>query len=90
MSRIAFFAVLMFATGTGARAQACNPMIDGTYCAEVPTRNAPASAPAGRSAPIGLGSALSSGSYEQPAKLGTITFGGGSSCIGLLRRVNCN
>jgi len=37
-----------------------------------------------------LGSALSSGSYEQPAKLGTITFVGGTSCIGLLRRVSCN
>jgi len=55
----------------------------------VPSLNKPA-ATATRDVPIGLGSALSAGSYEQPAKLGTITFGGGTSCIGLLRRVNCN
>ena len=90
MSSIVFVAVLMFATATGVRSQGCNPAIDGTYCASVPSLNKPASASAGRSVPIGLGSALSSGSYEQPAKLGTITFGGGTSCIGLLRRVSCN
>jgi hypothetical protein len=90
MSRIVFVAVLMFATVTGVHSQGCNPAIDGTYCASVPSLNKPASATATRDVPIGLGSALSAGSYEQPAKLGTITFGGGTSCIGLLRRVNCN
>jgi len=90
MSRIVFVAVLMFATATGVRSQACNPAIDGTYCASVPKRNESASPSAARSVPVGLGSALSAGSYEQPAKLGTITFGGGTSCIGLLRRVSCN
>jgi hypothetical protein len=90
MSRIVFVAVLMFATATGVHTQGCNPAIDGTYCALVPTSNKSASASVGRSVPLGLGSGLSPGSYEQPAKLGTITFGGGTSCIGLLRRVSCN
>jgi len=38
-----------------------------------------------------LGESLSAGQYDQPGKLGAITFSGdGSRCIGLLRRVNCN
>src|SRR5262249_9640975 len=36
------------------------------------------------------GTYCASASYEHPAKLGTITFGGGTSCIGLLCRVSCN
>jgi hypothetical protein len=86
MFRNAFVAVFMIATMTGAQSQPCNPAIDGTYCADVQISNAARSA----SAQSMLGQAMSPGPFDQPAKLGAITFGGGSSCIGLLRRVSCN
>ena len=82
--------LLLAASGTAGHSQPCNPAIDGTYCASVPIRKpASAASPAASSLSGTLGGAISSGSYDQPATLGAITFSGDSRCIGLLRRMNC-
>ena len=76
-----------------AAAQPCNPVIDGTYCAELGRRPAPSGT--GRSSislpPVqNIGTDLTVG-MEQPATFGAITFQNtGSRCIGLLRRGACN
>ena len=94
--RIGFIVFMTVASSALGQSQQCNPAIDGTYCASVPIHN-PASrgpSPSGLSN-AALGSALSSGSYDslgsydRPATLGAVTFSGGSRCIGLLRKMNC-
>jgi hypothetical protein len=77
-----------------AYAQPCNPVVDGTYCASQPdpdlSGDGSGSGPLAN-ARVGLGTdPTQPGLYDQPATLGAITFGGGTSCIGLLRRARCN
>jgi len=71
-------------------AQNCNPVIDGTYCAEQ-MRSGSGSGRSGVTMnPIrDLGSSIS-GTPTSPATLGGISVRGGSTCIGLLRRGACN
>jgi hypothetical protein len=85
--------ILLAIPGAAALAQACNPVIDGTYCASQPGRTAadPSRAPRGGGlTPIqGLGGDLV-GPRDDPGTLGAITFrSDGAACIGLLRRGNC-
>jgi hypothetical protein len=91
-SRTALVATLIVSFGTLGNAQPCNPAIDGTYCATQTYKRPEVSTSSVRIMPTGsLGESLSAGQYDQPGKLGAITFSGdGSRCIGLLRRVNCN
>ena len=68
----------------------CDPLIDGTYCAEqMPARGVwrPGSAGSFGSMRSGLGESLTT---TPPATLGAITFGSGRTCIGLLRRGFCS
>lgn len=69
-------------------AQTCNPAIDGTYCAEQMGRRPDGTAP--RSNPSLGREAFSIVRDNDPATFGAITFGGGSGCIGILRRSSCN
>jgi hypothetical protein len=71
-------------------AQTCNPAIDGTYCAEQMGRRPDAAATASRSNPSLGREAFSIVRDNDPATFGAITFGGGSGCIGILRRSSCN
>ena len=76
-------------------AQPCNPVIDGTYCASQPDPGLISDSGSGANpfsgARIDLGpSPTQPGLYDTPATLGAVTFGGGTSCIGLLRRARCN
>ena len=71
-------------------AQTCNPAIDGTYCAEQMGRRPDAAAAASRSNPSLGREAFSIVRDNDPATFGAITFGGGSGCIGILRRSSCN
>jgi hypothetical protein len=80
----------MVLSETLAHSQACNPAVDGTYCAMAPVRNPAESTPPKRLLPTGLGEGFSPGPYERPATLGAITFSGRSQCVGLLRRVSCH
>src|SRR5262245_11136881 len=87
---IALAVTLPLMTVTAALAQPCNPVIDGTYCAEdaAGRSNLPARRP--QFAPIqNLGSDIIS-SPDNPGTFGAITFQGGIRCIGLLRRSECN
>jgi hypothetical protein len=70
-------------------AQTCNPAIDGTYCAEQMRRPGGA-ATASQPKPNLGGDFFSIVRENDPATFGAITFSGGSRCIGLLRRSNCN
>jgi hypothetical protein len=94
VSRTVLAATLNVVLGASAYAQPCNPVIDGTYCASQPdpalTGGGSGSDPL-YSARVGIGTdPTQPGLYDQPATLGAITFGGGASCIGLLRRARCN
>jgi hypothetical protein len=76
-----------------ASAQPCNPVIDGTYCAEAGSgaRSSSASPSSARIPPIRNIAEDFVMSPDQPATLGAITFrSGGKQCIGLLRRGACN
>jgi hypothetical protein len=94
VSRIVLAAALTVTLVASGHAQPCNPVIDGTYCASQPDRallSGGSEAASFSGARVGLGTDLTQpGLYDQPATLGAITFGGGTSCIGLLRRVRCN
>jgi len=76
---------------TGARAQVCNPVIDGTYCATQMPKNRASTTYAPSSATVrSIGGDVYVG-QDQPATLGAITFrGGGERCAILLRRGDCN
>jgi hypothetical protein len=69
-------------------AQTCNPAIDGTYCAEQMGRRPDGTA--SRSSPSLDRDAFSIVRDNDPATFGAITFGGGTRCIGILRRSSCN
>lgn len=71
-------------------AQTCNPAIDGTYCAEQMSKRPSGPAMTSRSNPSLGGDFFSIVRENDPATFGAITFSGGSRCIGLLRRSNCN
>jgi hypothetical protein len=71
-------------------AQTCNPAIDGTYCAEQMRRTPSSSVTAPKSNPSLGGDFFSIVRDNDPATFGAITFGGGSKCIGILRRSSCN
>ena len=70
-------------------AQSCNPAIDGTYCAEQMRRPGGAATTSKPNPNLG-GDFFSIVRENDPATFGAITFSGGSRCIGLLRRSNCN
>jgi hypothetical protein len=74
--------------------QPCNPVIDGTYCAEnmsrSPGNNSRRVNDLSASAVRSIGSDLAVGFSDTPASLGTITFRGtGERCAGLLFRSSC-
>jgi hypothetical protein len=93
--RIAAPAALIMAmsyTSTVAQ-QPCNPVIDGTYCAtQMPRTSAPTQSRVQMQPIQEIGSAMSISSIGQdtPGTFGGISFRGGSTCIGLLRRGACN
>jgi hypothetical protein len=93
VSRIVLVTVLLLVVGVPAMAQPCNPVIDGTYCAEEANRRRDISTSRPGLPPIrNIADDFSPGQDpEQPATLGAITFrGNGTRCIGLLRRGACN
>jgi hypothetical protein len=93
VSRSALVTTLLLMLGAPAMAQPCNPVIDGTYCAEEASRRANVARSPTRLPPIrNIADDFSPGQDpEQPATLGAITFrGNGTRCIGLLRRGACN
>ena len=71
-------------------AQPCNPAIDGTYCAEQMGRRPSGAITTSKPNPSLGGDFFSIVRENDPATFGAITFSGGSRCIGLLRRSNCN
>jgi hypothetical protein len=71
-------------------AQTCNPAIDGTYCAEQMSKGPGGAMTTSKSNPNLGGDFFSIVRENDPATFGAITFSGGSRCIGLLRRSNCN
>jgi hypothetical protein len=71
-------------------AQPCNPAIDGTYCAEQMGRGSGSTVTTSRSNPSLGREAFSIVRDNDPATFGAITFGGGTGCIGILRRSGCN
>ena len=91
MSRIALVTVLLLMSGASGLAQPCNPVIDGTYCAEEASRRPSNAASPSRFEPIrNIGDDFLT-AQEQPATIGAITFrGNGTRCIGLLRRGSCS
>ena len=71
-------------------AQTCNPAIDGTYCAEQMGGRSGGAVTTSRSSPSLGRDAFSIVRDNDPATFGAITFGGGTGCIGILRRSSCN
>jgi hypothetical protein len=90
ISRLTLATVLAGVLGAPATAEPCNPVIDGTYCATQNVRRSPAPS-GGYFAPIqGIARDIAPSWSDPPATLGGITFRGGETCIGLLRRGVCN
>ena len=89
MPRIVLATILLITLCAPALAQPCNPVIDGTYCAEESSRRSNTSTSSAQLAPIGAFDVVGAGA-DRPATLGGITFSGNSRCIGLLRRGACN
>jgi hypothetical protein len=84
-------ATLYLALHGAAVAQPCNPVIDGTYCAEqMPSSRTFTTSPLPSMSPIKeIGDAISVG-RDTPGTFGGITFrDDGTNCIGLLRRGSC-
>jgi hypothetical protein len=86
-------AILTIVLGMPARAQPCNPVIDGTYCAsqgiKAPNKATISADPQAG----GLGAILSSPpGVDEPGTLGAFTFSSdGRHCLGgLLRGVRCS
>jgi hypothetical protein len=71
-------------------AQTCNPAIDGTYCAEQMSKRPGGATATSKQNPNLGGDFFSIVRENDPATFGAITFSGGSRCIGILRRSNCN
>jgi hypothetical protein len=76
---------------TAASAQPCNPVIDGTFCAEAGTRSTASPNPRPTFDTFQtMGNDLSSPGDLPIGTLGAITFrGNGTRCIGLLNRGTC-
>jgi hypothetical protein len=75
-------------------AQPCNPVIDGTYCAEqIPkrtTRSRTTSQPSAKMQPIQPIRDPSSAYQDTPGTFGGISFSKtGERCVGLMRRGRC-
>ena len=86
-------AIVAFALATPIAAvaqQPCNPVIDGTYCAEQMRGGSGSSRSGVTMNPIQDFGRSISGTPTSPATLGGISVRGGSTCIGLLRRGACN
>jgi hypothetical protein len=93
VSQITLVTILLLILGAQAMAQSCNPVIDGTYCAEEANRRANTARPSVSLPAIrNIAEDFSPGQEpDQPATIGAITFrGNGTRCIGLLRRGACN
>jgi hypothetical protein len=74
----------------GGAQQPCNPVIDGTYCAEQMPRSR-AGAPQPIIRPIGsIGSAISTNTTPAGTLGGISIRSGGQTCVGLLRRGACS
>jgi len=85
-------AATLFAFAPGAaQQQPCNPVIDGTFCAEQMPRSRPGAQPP-MIRPIGsIGDAISSPRNTPAGTLGGISIRpGGQTCVGLLRRGACS
>src|SRR5215510_661358 len=91
VSGLARVTALFLMLGAPALAQPCNPVIDGTYCAENMSRQG-VSRSRPTFAPVeSIGSDILVGQDSDPATFGAITFrGNGTRCIGLLRRGACS
>jgi hypothetical protein len=89
--RPAMATAVLIVLAAPANAQPCNPVIDGTYCAEQGGSGSRLPGARPQFAPIqNLGSDIVS-APDQPGTFGAITFrGNGTRCIGLLRRGGCN
>jgi hypothetical protein len=97
VSRSAVAAILAVMLGAPGHAQPCNPAIDGTYCASLPTSR-PGNTLSGRTSTLESGYAPSiqslggglSPAFDQPATFGAISFrNDGTRCTGLVRRGSC-
>lgn len=83
-------AVLLALPHAPATAAECNPVIDGTYCAEQMPRGGTRSMERSTLRPIqDIGSAMSL-NQDSIATFGGISFGSGMTCMGLMRRGSCN
>jgi hypothetical protein len=84
-------AIMMFGFATTASAEPCNPAIDGTYCETEMRRTGTPRGSTSRLPPV---QSIGSGhlqTQDRPATFGAITFqGGGTQCVGLMRRARCN
>jgi hypothetical protein len=92
MARAAAYAalVLAFQAPGAAQQQPCNPVIDGTFCAEQMPRSRPG-APPPMIRPIGsIGSAISTNTTPAGTLGGISIRSGGQTCVGLLRRGACS
>lgn len=86
-------AAALFALQPRASAQRepCNPVIDGTYCAEQMPRGRATTPSAPIISPMSDFGRSISGDPSSPGTLGGFSIrSGGTSCIGLLRRGACN
>jgi hypothetical protein len=92
-TRMSIAVVAVIACGSPTTAQPCNPVIDGTYCAEqMPKRSKAraASRPATNMRPIQPIGRSSSPRQESPATFGGISFSNtGERCVGFMRRGSC-
>jgi len=90
VSRISAVAMWVIILGAPGIAQPCNPVVDGTYCAEEAAGRRNASPSPARLPPIRNIAEDFVMAPDQPATLGAITFhGSGTKCMGLFRRGNC-
>jgi hypothetical protein len=89
---VLFLAGALVAPQPASAQQPCNPVIDGTYCAENMSRQRvpPPNRPNLSSGSVhSIGTDLAVG-YDNPGSFGTITFrGSGEACVGLLFRSSC-
>jgi hypothetical protein len=82
--------VLAFHAPGAAQQQPCNPVIDGTFCAEQMSRSR-SGAPQPMIRPIGnIGSAISTNTTPAGTLGGISIRSGGQTCVGLLRRGACS
>lgn len=78
---------------SSANAEPCNPIVDGTYCATQMPKKVTSTASSSRMKPIHDMTRLvphSSVGGSAPGTLVGISFQGGGSCFGLLRRSVCD